>query len=108
MLLNLAQGGAGAAGGNGGNGLGGGICNFYDGTPPVPSPSLTLLATNVIANRAIGGAGGPGGAAGLGQGGGLYNDSAHGAVVSMDTFTKIKGNEATTSDDDIFGIVTLI
>jgi hypothetical protein len=37
-------------------------------------------------------------------GGGLYNQN--GAVAEGDAHTKVKGNMATTSDDDLFGIVT--
>jgi hypothetical protein len=36
-------------------------------------------------------------------GGGLYNQL--GAVAEVDAFSVIKGNKASTSDDDIFGMV---
>jgi hypothetical protein len=38
--------------------------------------------------------------------GGLYNQL--GALAEVDAQSKIKGNKASTSDDDIFGIVTPI
>jgi hypothetical protein len=91
--------------GNGGNGFGGGI---FNGNPaPVPgTPILTLRGTTVTANRAAGGAAGAGGSEGEGRGGGLYNQI--GALAFVDMSTKIKGNQATTSDDDVFGTVTPI
>jgi hypothetical protein len=51
---------------------------------------------------------GAGGVAGAGVGGGLYNDSADGAVAEADAHTRIKCNKATTSDDDVFGVVVPI
>ncbi len=104
---NLATGGAGGVGGNGGNAFGGGI---FNGNPPpapgTPDRVLYLYGTHVTDNQAVGGAAGAGGTAGLGQGGGLYNQT--GALAFVDAFTTITGNDATTSDDDIFGIVTPI
>jgi hypothetical protein len=102
LIGNLAIGGAGGTGGgHGGNGLGGGI---FNGAPnPFGTPSLTLLGSIVAFNQADGGAAGSGGSAGLGVGGGLYLSS--GGVASADPDTLIFANHATTSDDDVFGIL---
>jgi hypothetical protein len=67
---------------------------------------LTLEGTNVTANRAVGGQAGSGGSAGSGVGGGVYN--LMGAVAFADAFTTIHGNKATTSNDDVFGVLTPI
>jgi hypothetical protein len=100
---NEATGGAGGPGGNGGNGFGGGIFNGNP-VPVAGTPILTLLGTTVTHNEAQGGAAGAGGTDGLGEGGGLYNQ--FGARAFVDKHTKIKGNKASTSGDEIFGIVT--
>ena len=105
IIANQATGGIGGAGGNGGNASGGGVFNGNPDGTSIP-PILTLIGTRVIANRAVGGAASLGGGVGLGQGGGLFNDPE--AVAFADARTKIKGNKATTSDDDIFGVVTPI
>jgi hypothetical protein len=86
-------------GGNGGNGQGGGV--FNDGPSPLGTPSLTLLGSAVAFNRADGGVAGDGGSAGLGQGGGLY--LTPGGVAYADLVTAILANDASTSDDDVFG-----
>jgi hypothetical protein len=99
LALNQAIGGAGGPGGAGGNGQGGGI---FNGSPtPVGTPSLTLLSSVVALNRADGGDAGEGGSAGLGQGGGLY--LTPGGVAGADPVTAILANDASTSDDDVFG-----
>jgi hypothetical protein len=115
VSANLALGGAGGVGGNGGFARGGGIYNGSTdaaGNPladPSPgSPTLDLDGTTVTANLAVGGAAGSGGVAGTGVGGGLYNDSSDGAVAEVDAHSKIKGNKASTSDDDVFGTVSPI
>jgi hypothetical protein len=100
IAQNRAIGGAGD-GGNGGNGLGGGV---FNGVPsPFGTPSVTLQRTVVVLNRAEGGAAGDGGSAGLGVGGGLY--LAPGGVASADFVTVILANDASTSDDDVFGLL---
>ena len=98
IALNRAIGGVG--GGNGGNGHGGGV--FNGGPSPVGTPSLTLDRSLVVFNRADGGAAGTGGVAGLGVGGGLY--LALGGVASAD-LTAVLANDASTSDDDVFGVL---
>jgi hypothetical protein len=110
---NLAQGGAGGTGANGGNALGGGILNANP--IPVPNtPILTLLGSSITANQATGGAAGAGGASGSGTGGasgsgtggGLYNQL--GALATADPDSIITANHASTSNDDLFGTVTIL
>jgi hypothetical protein len=93
---NHAFGGAGGFGGNGGDGEGGGI--FQD-----ELSTLTLLGTSVAHNLALGGAAGIGGSDGEGEGGGLYLEP--GGVATADLLTAIFANHASTSDDDVFGIL---
>jgi hypothetical protein len=103
---NVATGGAGGAGANGGNALGGGITNFNP-PPALPGPpALALVTTLVTGNSATGGTAGAGGASGSGIGGGVYNQL--GAIAEVDVFAVISGNDGSTSDDDIFGTLTLI
>ena len=98
IALNQAIGGAGD-GGNGGNGLGGGV--FNGGPSPVGTPSLTLQRSIVVFNQADGGAS-VGGSAGSGVGGGLY--LSLGGVASADPWTFIFANDASTSDNEVFGV----
>jgi hypothetical protein len=100
ILLNEAIGGAGTTG-KGGDGLGGGI--FNGGLPTFNASELALGGTLVVANRAEGGAAGTGGSAGLGVGGGIY--LAPGGVASASR-ALVFANDASTSDDDVFGILT--
>jgi hypothetical protein len=82
----------GSAGANGGNGLGGGLFNDSGNS------TATMSNTNLVANSAIGGAASAGGTPGQGIGGSIYNIgtvNVHQVVV--------KGNHASTSDDDVFG-----
>jgi hypothetical protein len=99
IVLNRVTGGAGGLGGNGGLGQGGGV--FNGGPSPIGTPSLALLRSAVVFNRADGGAAGDGGSVGTGQGGGLY--LTPGGVACADLLTVIRANEASTSDDDVFG-----
>src|SRR5262249_59331366 len=95
-----AEGGDGGAGGNGGDGQGGGI--FNGNTAPGASPVVTMTHTNVTGNEAEGGHGSAGGSNGHGVGGGVYNLG----TFFVDKFSKIKGNKASTSNDDVFGTLT--
>jgi hypothetical protein len=97
LALNRAIGGVGAAG-NGGSGLGGGV--FNGAANPFGTPTLTLLDSLVVFNRADGGVT-VGGTAGQGQGGGVY--ATPGGTVCADLVTAILDNDASTSDDDVFG-----
>jgi hypothetical protein len=97
FVLNQAAGGAGGVGGSGGNGEGGGV---YSGGPsPDGTPSLTLHRSKIVNNVAVAGAG-------QGLGGGLY--IAPGGDVCADLMTHITNNDATTSDDDVFGDLCFI
>src|SRR5204863_5120195 len=102
VALDRAIGGAGGTADSGGTGLGGGI--FNGGPSSVGTPSLTLRRSLVVFNQAAGGAAGVGGSAGLGQGGGLY--LTPGGFACADLATAILANHASTSDDDVFGILT--
>ncbi|MFO0848286.1 MAG: hypothetical protein U0871_06990 [Gemmataceae bacterium] len=95
VARNRAVGGVGGA--TGGAGEGGGI--FNGGLSPVGVPTLALHGTLVTLNRAEGGSGNVG--AGVGQGGGLY--LAPGGLAAADSRTRIFANDASTSDDDVFG-----
>jgi hypothetical protein len=98
IALNRAIGGEGLAG-NGGNGLGGGI---FNGPPnPFGTPNLTLNRDLVLFNQAEGGAS-TGGTAGQGIGGGVYVGPGSAASANL---TAIRANDASTSDDDVFGIL---
>jgi hypothetical protein len=92
---NQAVGGDGIV--SGGNGSGGGIFN-------ITYASLTLLDSTVTDNEAIGGTGGD--EEGEGIGGGIY--SSPGGTVSADLLSLIDANFASTSDDDVFGLLSLI
>ncbi len=85
-----------ATGGNGedgGDGLGGAIWNGS-------GSALTLDRATIAGNQALGGAAGPGGKAGFGIGGGIYNLR----TALVDPATDVFGNEASTSNDDCFGV----
>src|SRR5207237_623100 len=104
LIDNRAMGGAPGTGSTAqiakGGGMGGGV---FNGVPnPFGTPSLTLLHSLVALNQAEGGAAGVGGSAGLGQGGGVY--ATFGGTVSADLGTAILANDASTSDDDVFGV----
>ncbi len=83
--MNVAQGGSG-----GGNGLGGALYSTNGAT-------ATLTSTTITRNVALGGSGG-----GQGIGGGLYIDPTSG-TVTLKGKTKVSGNFASTSSNDIFG-----
>jgi len=94
---NRAVGGDGSAD-NGGNGLGGGV--FTDKTAV-----LTIAGSTITGNDANGGIGAVGFSNGMGQGGGIY--IATGGSACADAATVINGNSASTSDDDIFGVLLI-
>jgi hypothetical protein len=97
VLDNVAQGANGAAG-NGGNGFGGGL--FVDA-----HADLTLEGSTVTGNEAIGGTVAPSFSDGKGQGGGIY--IAIGGSACADVSTTIDGNSASTSNDDVFGVLEM-
>jgi hypothetical protein len=88
---NQAIGGAGGLGSNGGDAWGGGVSILTGSTADVTTSVF-------VANLAEGGEKGHGGADGQGVGGGVYNLG----TFSVDPFTVIKGNHASSSNDDIF------
>jgi hypothetical protein len=88
---NQALGGSGTL--TGGDGLGGGLYNEI-------RSDVTLLGCTVTGNHAIGGSGPT---AGSGIGGGIYN--VDGGTVWVDVLTVILANDASTSEDDVFGIL---
>ncbi len=97
IAFNMAIGGASSTG-VGGNGLGGGI---YTGPANAFGPTmLTLNRSKVAFNSAQGGSGTT---TGSGIGGGLY--VGLGSLASADSRTCFFWNDATTSDNDVFGIV---
>jgi hypothetical protein len=81
ILANVAQGGPG-----GGNGFGGGIYTL--GT-------TTFSDTLILSNLAAGGSDG-----GQGIGGGIY---IAGGTTTLTNHTKVLGNIATTSNNNIYG-----
>ena len=95
VASNTAQGADGGAG-NGGNGLGGGL--FVDATA-----TLTVAGTTITGNTATGGQGAAGFSNGKGQGGGIY--IAAGGNACADDATAVDGNSASTSNDNVFGIL---
>jgi len=99
---NQAVGGAGSPGGNGGNALGAGLASGLPGSASIPA-AIMLRGTTITMNIAIGGAPGAGGSAGLGVGGGAY--LAAGGAACRDALTSIFANMASTSNDDLFGVL---
>jgi fibronectin-binding autotransporter adhesin len=89
---NQAVGGSGTV--TGGDGIGGGLYNEV-------RSDVTLRGCTVTSNQALGGSGPT---AGRGIGGGIYNTP--GGTVWVDVLTLIFANNASTSEDDVFGILT--
>ena len=58
-----------------------------------------MSTSSISENQATGGAAGEGGTDGQGIGGGIYNA----ATFYVDGLSLIEGNEASTSNDDVFG-----
>src|SRR5262245_47440848 len=100
---NSAVGGDGGTGGNGGDGFGGAI----DVRAREGHSSLKLQGSTITDNRATGGVAGSGGGAGLGIGGGAYFEAGSIACLDLATLAAIFGNDASTSDDDVFGDFTI-
>ena len=98
LFGNQAVGGAGGSGGNGGNGSGGGVS-------VLTGSSASIDPTFITANAALAGFAGSGGLSGQGVGGGLSIDTA--ASVTLSKSSKVIFNFASTSDDNIFGILTI-
>jgi hypothetical protein len=101
IVANDTVGGSGASGGNGGNGEGGGIFNDKRGQA---GATTTVLSSVIAGNEADGGAAGAGGSAGQGVGGGVFNIG----TFFLDAVSIILGNDASTSNDNVFGPITPI
>lgn len=102
---NHAQGGDAVAAGSGGDGLGGGIYNGAASTHSSNLGAATILrveASSITENKAQGGVAADGISAGVGVGGGVYTLGQ----FDLDAFTVFLKNKATTSDDDIYGVIT--
>jgi hypothetical protein len=97
IVGNTAQGGTAGSSAVGGEGLGGGIF--------VGSGTATLNGVLVIGDQAQGGAKGQGTTTGQGLGGGVYVDPSASATADMQTL--IAGNRASTSNDDVWGTITI-
>jgi hypothetical protein len=95
LFGNLALGGDGGPSGNGGNGLGGGLY--------ISGGTAQLESACIVDNQAVGGSGGAGGQDSQGIGGGVY--IATGISACADGGTRIDYNFASTSDDDVFGVL---
>jgi hypothetical protein len=65
-----------------------------------------LKGVHVSGNQAQRGAKGQGTSTGPGLGGGVYVDP--GASVTADRETQIVGNRASTSNDDVWGTITIV
>lgn len=98
---NRAVGGV-SVGGTSGSGLGGGVYNGQAINPAFGTTALSVNASVVAFNRADGGAATAGGTAGSGVGGGVYVSPGG---IAFAFGTSIFWNDASTSDDDLFGIL---
>jgi hypothetical protein len=98
IVGNTVQGGTAGSGAVGGDSLGGGLF--------VGSGTATLKGVLVVGNQAQGGAEGQGTTTGQGLGGGVYVDPS--ASVTADMQTLIVGNQASKSNNDVWGIITIV
>jgi hypothetical protein len=98
IVGNVAQGGTEGSSAVGGDGLGGGIF--------VGSGTAVLTAVLVSGNQAQGGVDSQGNTTGNGLGGGLYVDPSASATVDMQTL--IDGNQASKSDNDVWGTLNVV
>jgi hypothetical protein len=96
IIGNVAQGGTAGSSAVGGDGLGGGIF--------VASGTATLKGMLVSGNQSQGGVDSQGNTTGQGLGGGVYVDPS--ASATEDIQTLIAGNQATKSDNDVWGTIT--
>jgi hypothetical protein len=97
IVGNQAQGGTANSSAVGGDGLGGGLF--------VGSGSAMLEAVLVSSNQAQGGVDSQGNTTGQGLGGGVYVDPS--ASATMDMQTLIAGNQASMSNNDVWGTITV-
>jgi hypothetical protein len=98
VIGNAAQGGTAGPSARGGDGLGGGL--FAGGG------TVELQAVLVNGNQAQGGVDSQGSTTGNGLGGGVYVDPSASATMDMETY--IAGNQASKSDNDVWGTITIV
>jgi predicted outer membrane repeat protein len=98
LFGNMAQGGTGGSSALGGDGLGGGIF--------VGSGSAVLTGVLVSGNQSQGGADSQQNTTGQGLGGGVYVDPS--ATATEDMQTLIAGNQASKSNNDVWGTITMV
>jgi uncharacterized protein (TIGR03118 family) len=102
VARNMVLGGAGGLGGNSGNGLGG--ASYEDAGPMPTTASLSLMGATADNNHAIGGAAVSDSSAGKGVDGGHHHTPGSGACA--DALTESFANHTTTSDDDVFRVLS--
>jgi hypothetical protein len=98
LVGNVAQGGTEGSSAMGGNSLGGGLY--------AASGTVVLQAVLVSGNQAQGGADSQGNTTGQGLGGGVYVDPSAGATADMETL--MAGNQASKSNNDVWGTLTIV
>jgi hypothetical protein len=98
LVGNVAQGGTEGSKAVGGDGLGGGL---YTG-----GGTVVLQAVLVSGNQAQGGTDGNGNTTGQGLGGGVYVDPSASATADMETY--MAGNQASKSNNDVWGTITIV
>jgi hypothetical protein len=97
IIGNMVQGGTEGSSAVGGDGLGGGIF--------VGSGTATLKGVLVSGNQAQGGIDSQQKTTGNGLGGGVYVDPSASATADMQTL--IAGNQASKSNSDVWGTITI-
>jgi hypothetical protein len=97
LIGNVAQGGTAGSSAVGGDALGGGL---FAG-----SGMVVLETVLVSGNQSQGGADSGGNTTGQGLGGGVYANTD--ASVTADMETLIAGNQASKSDNDVWGTITI-
>jgi hypothetical protein len=98
LVGNVVQGGTEGSSAVGGDGLGGGLY--------MASGTVVLQAVLVSGNQAQGGGDGQGNTSGQGLGGGVYVDPSASAMGDMETL--IAGNQASKSNNDLWGTLTIV
>ena len=97
LIGNVAQGGTEDSSAVGGDAMGGGLF--------VRSGTAILQGVLVSGNQAQGGTDSQGNTTGQGLGGGVYVDPSASATADMQTL--IAGNQASMSNDDVWGTITI-
>jgi hypothetical protein len=98
IVGNVVQGGTAGSSAQGGDGLGGGL---FAG-----SGTVALEAVLVSGNQAQGGVDSQQNTTGQGLGGGVYVDPSASATADMQTL--IAGNQASKSNNDVWGTITVV